>query len=120
MNILAKKIKYYKVQLGLTTADISKKTGLPENTIARICSGRTKDPKLGTLKLLAQAFECDLDDLLINEDEVQPYYLDKKTGELSQRLKENSKLKTLFDELKNLNEEELNTFIGIVNILKKK
>ena len=93
MDILSKKIKHYKVQLNLTNADIAERTGLPENTIARICSGRTKDPKLTTLKLLAQAFECELDDLLGNEDAVQPYYLDKETGDLAQSLKDNKELK---------------------------
>ena len=119
MDILAKKIKHYKVQLGLTNEDIAERTGLPENTIARICSGRTKDPKLKTMKLLAQALECDLDDLLGNENAVQPYYLDKETGELAQKLKENKDLKILFDASKDLTPEELKTFIGMVNMLKR-
>ena len=119
MDILAKKIKHYKVQLNLTNADLAEKTGLPENTIARICSGRTKDPKLGTLKLLTQAFGCDLDDLLDNENAVQPYYLDKKTGDLAQTLKNNPDLKKLFDALKDLPIEEIKTFTGIANMLKK-
>lgn len=118
MDILAKKIKHYKVQLNLTNADLAEKTGLPENTIARICSGRTKDPKLGTLKLLANALGTDLDDLLDNENSVRPYYLDKNTGELAQKLKTNPELKNLFDVLKDLSTDDLQTFTGIVNILK--
>lgn len=118
-DVLAKKVKHYKVQLDLTNADIALKTGLPENTIARICSGRTKDPKLGTLKLLAQAFDCDLDDLLGNDNGVEPYYLDKETAELAQTLKDNSELKILLDASKNLSSEDLKTFIGMVNMLKR-
>lgn len=118
-DILSKKIKHYKVQLNLTNADIAEKTGLPENTIARICSGRTKDPKLGTMKLLAKVFNCDLDDLLGNDNAVQPYYLDKETGELAQSLKENKELKILLDAANDLSAEELKTFIGIVNMLKR-
>ena len=118
-DILSKKIKHYKVQLNLTNADIAEKTGLPENTIARICSGRTKDPKLTTLRSIAQVFDCDLDDLLGNDGAVQPYYLDKETGNLAQSLKENKDLKILLDAANDLSSEELKTFIGIVNMLKR-
>lgn len=120
MNDIARIVKMYKVQLDLTNAEIALKTGLPENTIARICSGRTNNPKLSTLKLLAKAFDCTLDDLMGLEDGVEPYYLDRKTGTLAQRLKENQELKILIDLSKDLTTEDLQTLIGMVNMLKRK
>ena len=119
MNDIARIVKMYKVQLDLTNADIANKTGLPENTIARICSGRTNNPKLSTLKLLAQAFDCTIDDLMGLEGGVEPYYLDKKTGELAQALKNNSELKVLFDATKDLSPEDLQTICNMVNMLKR-
>ena len=110
----------YKVQLDLTNAQIAIKTGLPENTIARICSGRTNNPKLSTLKLLAKAFDCTIDDLMGFEGGVEPYYLDKITGAIALKLKKNSDLKKLLDESKDLSQEDLQTLIGMVNMLKRK
>lgn len=120
MNDIARIVKMYKVQLSMTNADIAKKTGLPENTIARICSGRTSTPKLSTLRLLAKAFDCTIDDLSGSEDGVEPYYLDKKTGAIAQELKENKELKILLDSTRDLSPEELNTVINMVNMLKRK
>jgi len=120
MNDIARIVKMYKVQLSMTNADIAEKTGLPENTIARICSGRTATPKLSTLRLLAKAFDCTIDDLSGSEEGVEPYYLDKKTGAIAQELKENSDLKFLFDASKDLPPEDLQTLIGMVNMLKRK
>ena len=119
MNELQMKIIYYKKKLNLTNEDISEKTGLPANTISRICTGKTQDPKLGTIKLLAEVFGCTVDDLMGLEGGVEPYYLDKKTGELAQALKENKELKVLFDAAKDLSVEELQTVTGMINMLKR-
>lgn len=120
MNDIARIVKMYKVQLDLTNSDIAEKTGLPENTIARICSGRTSNPKLSTLRLLAKAFDCTIDDLMGVEGGVEPYYLDKKTGELAQILKNNSDLKILLDATKDLSHEDLQTIHHMVNMLIRK
>lgn len=119
MSDIAKTIKVYKAQLAMTNSDIAEKTGLPENTIARICAGRTASPKLSTLKLIAKAFNCTIDDLSGSEGGVEPYYLDTKTGAIALSLKENSELKNLFDIVKDFSEEEIKTLIGMVNMLKK-
>ena len=120
MSDIARIVKMYKVQLELTNSDIAKITGLPENTIARICSGRVNSPKLSTLRLLAKAFDCTIDDLMGAEGGVEPYYLDKKTGELAQELKENSDLKVLLDASRHLSPEDIQTLIGMVNMLIRK
>ena len=120
MNDIARIVKVFKAQLGMTNSDIAEKTGLPENTIARICAGRTANPKLGTLKLLAKAFDCTIDDLMGADGGVEPYYLDKKTGELAQELKENPDLKFLLDTSRDLSPEDIQTLIGMVNMLKRK
>lgn len=120
MDILAKKIKHFKVQLNLTNEKLAEMTGLPTNTIARICSGRTKDPTRKTLKKLANALNCTLDDLLgYDEDNlVEPYYLDRKTGELAQALKDNAELKILFDATRDLSPDDIKTVIGMINMMK--
>jgi transcriptional regulator with XRE-family HTH domain len=120
MNDVARIVKIYKAQLNLTNSDIAKQTGIPENTIARICSGKTSAPKLSTLKKLANVFNCSIDDLSGTEDGVEPYYLDKATGAIAINLKENVDLKNLLDVAKDLTSADLQTLIGIVNMLKRK
>lgn len=114
MNII-----FYKKKLGLTNDDISAKTGLPTATISRIISGKTKDPKHSTIKLIADALECTVDDLIGNKDAIRPYYLDDKTAALAQTIKENTDLKILLDAANDLSAEELQTLIGMVNMLKR-
>ena len=114
MNII-----FYKKKMNLKNKDISAKTGIPVDTISRICTGKTKHPKYSTVKLIANALGCSVDDLLGNENAVKPYYLDENTGAIAQTLKNNPELKNLFDVLKDLSKEDLQTFTGIANILKK-
>lgn len=119
MKELQMKLIYYKNKLGLKYKDISEKTGLPVDTISRIYTGKTRAPKLSTIKLIAEVFGCSVDDLVGNEDAVEPYYFDKKTAELAQTLKENSELKILFDSTRDLPSQDLKTVIDMVNMLKR-
>lgn len=56
------KIAEYKKKLGLTTAELSEKSGVPLGTLNKILSGATKDPKLETLKAIARVLGLTLDD----------------------------------------------------------
>lgn len=119
MNELQMKIIYYKKKLGLKNKDISERTGLPVDTISRICTGKTRDPKYTTVKLIADAFDCSVDDLVGNDEAVEPYYFDKKTAELAQELKGNTELKILLDSTRDLTPEDLKTVIDMVKMLKR-
>lgn len=56
------KISEYKKKLGLTTEELSSKSGVPLGTLNKILSGATKDPKLETLKAIARVLGLSLDD----------------------------------------------------------
>lgn len=56
------KISEYKKKLGLTTEELSIKSGIPLGTLNKILSGATKDPKLETLKAIARVLGLSLDD----------------------------------------------------------
>ena len=47
------KIEEYKKRLGMTTAELSEKSGVPKGTLDKILSGVTRDPKLETLKAVS-------------------------------------------------------------------
>lgn len=120
LHVLQMNIIFYKKKLKLTNEDLSLRTGLPTATISRICSGKTKAPKYSTIKLIANALDCTVDDLIGNEDAVRPYYLDEKTGAIALAFKDNPELKDLFFALKDLPPEDLKVFIGMVNMIKRK
>ena len=56
------KIAEYKKRLGITSEELSRRSGVPLGTLNKILSGDTKDPKLGTLKSIAMVLGCTLDD----------------------------------------------------------
>lgn len=56
------KISQYKKKLGLTTEELSEKSGVPIGTLNKILSGATKDPKLETLKSIAKVLGLSLND----------------------------------------------------------
>ena len=56
------KIEEYKKRLGMTTAELSEKSGVPKGTLDKILSGVTRDPKLEILKAIARVLGLTLDD----------------------------------------------------------
>ena len=48
--------------LGLTNAQLAEMTGVTLSTLDKITSGANQNPKLGTLKAIATAIGCTLDD----------------------------------------------------------
>ena len=60
--MISKKINELKKQKKLTNQKLSEISGVPLGTLNKITSGVTTDPKLETLKSLAKALKCSLDD----------------------------------------------------------
>jgi len=56
------KIAEYKKKLGLTTEELSIRSGVPVGTLNKILSGATRDPKLETLKAIAKVLGLTLSD----------------------------------------------------------
>lgn len=62
------KIAEYKKKLGLTTEELSVRSGVPVGTLNKILSGATRDPKLETLKSIARVLG-----LTLNDFDDEPY-----------------------------------------------
>lgn len=56
-------LKAMKEQSGMTTKEISVKSGIPEPTLEKLFAGATKDPKLATMQQIVHFFGRTLDDL---------------------------------------------------------
>lgn len=78
------KIAEYKKKLGITTEELSIKSGVPVGTLNKILSGDTKDPKLGTLKAIARVLGLTLDDF--DDYETEEKNTDEPTYEDVERL----------------------------------
>lgn len=111
-NELSMNVIYYKKLRKMTNKTLAKATGLPEGTISRIASGETKEPKLKTLRLLAKALDCTIDDLQAGGT-VEPYYLNQETADIAQDIYENPNLRILFDASKNLSPEDIQAVVEI-------
>lgn len=64
-------INVIKKNKGLTSEELSKKSGVPLGTLNKILSGVTKDPKLETLRALAKTLDCNLDDFDDNKNNLE-------------------------------------------------
>ena len=62
--LLAKNIKKYRKGAGLSQDKLSKKADVTLHTITKIELGATLDPRILTVKRIADALKCKIDDLL--------------------------------------------------------
>lgn len=52
-----------RVALDMTIEELSEKSGVPKNTVAKILAGVTTDPRISSLRSIAHALGLTLDDL---------------------------------------------------------
>lgn len=48
---------------GISQAELSRKSGIPQGVISYIESGRTKSPRIDTMLAIAKALDCTIDEL---------------------------------------------------------
>jgi transcriptional regulator with XRE-family HTH domain len=65
--LLRDALKKLILQSGISDAELAKKTGIPESTIYRLTSGATNDPRISTLRILADFFGITLGQLVGEE-----------------------------------------------------
>lgn len=61
-------IKAYRVKRGLSQAELSRKSGVPQPMISEIESGVAQYPQINTLYKLAQALRCSVDDFIVPDE----------------------------------------------------
>jgi transcriptional regulator with XRE-family HTH domain len=115
-NELSMNLVYYKRLRKMTNKSLAVATGLPEGTIGRIASGLTKEPTLKTLRLLAKALNCTIDDLQTGGT-VEPFYLNQETADIAQGIYDNPDLRILFDASENLAPEDIQAVVEIAKRL---
>lgn len=61
---LSKNVKKFRRKREMSQDKLSKHAGLTLHAIAKIESGATLDPRIGTVKKIADALSCSIDELL--------------------------------------------------------
>jgi transcriptional regulator with XRE-family HTH domain len=69
---IANAIRSARSRAGLTRAQLAEKAGIPRLTIWRIETGMTPDPRSDTLRRIATALGCTVDDLLREPEPKRP------------------------------------------------
>jgi len=64
ISIIAKNIKKYREKKGISQDKLSKLAGITLHTITKIESGATPDPRIETVKKIADALGVSIDDLM--------------------------------------------------------
>lgn len=118
-NIDIEKLKNLKNAKNMTIKEVAEKAGITEGVAARIFAGLNDNPTLDTLRKLAKALDCIIDDFLVSESEENlPYYHDKKTNKLAQELYEDEQKRILMDATRHLKPEAISSLINVANQMK--
>lgn len=64
ISIIAKNIKRYRAKKGISQDKLSKLAGITLHTITKIESGATSDPRIETVKKIADALCVSIDDIM--------------------------------------------------------
>lgn len=64
ISIIAKNIKKFREKKGISQDKLSKLAGITLHTITKIESGATPDPRIETVKKIAEALGVSVDDLI--------------------------------------------------------
>jgi transcriptional regulator with XRE-family HTH domain len=63
-DLLANNLRRLSQDIGINEAELARRTKVPQPTLHKILSGETEDPRVSTLKELADFFSTTIDDLL--------------------------------------------------------
>ena len=101
--------------------DLAEKTGISYSTIAKILSGDNKNPTISYIQKIAVALECGVDDFFNwgGAEPTSPYYLDRKTAELAQALKDNPDLRAVLKAARDLPPDDIKFVTDFIEKIKK-
>lgn len=89
---LREKLLRLKTENGLTTEELSERSGVPRGTINKLLNGETRNPTAQTLKRLAMALECPLEALCGQPEDIPGVYRLGDAQDPEARLRRQGKL----------------------------
>lgn len=100
--------------------ELAEKSGVPLGTLNKIIYGDTPNPSVDTVRSIARALNCSLDELLEdNFSEHHEYFLDSESAKIAQEIYENPELRLLFDTTRKVDPEDLKLISKMVSKMVK-
>ncbi len=111
---LGDKIKRFMDKKNIGNKELSEKSGVPLRTVNNILSGVTENPTLETMRSIAKALGCTLDDFDDDPDAIIPDELTEYLDELHKR----PEMKMLFKVAKKATKEDIEKAVKIIEMFK--
>ena len=93
--------------------DLAEASGVPIDTLTKILAGTTMDPRLSTIKAIAEALECSIDEFSDKEPEIKD-----ELEEYLEMLHKRPEMKTLFSLSKDATKEDVEKTIKIIEMFR--
>lgn len=105
-EIFSMNLKYWLDQRNRTQADLRRFMNVSSATVSDWCNGR-KIPRTDKIGAICAWLNIELDDLLTQKTEPEPYYLNDDARDIAQFLFENPEYRVLFDASRKVKKEDL-------------
>lgn len=112
----SQRLRDLRTQRGYSQSELATKLNLSKSTISMLEVGSRK-PSIEVMQQIADFFNVDLD-YLLGKDTVSGYYLEPQAAELAKEVYEREELRLLFDTVRDIPKEDIETVIRMVKGLK--
>lgn len=112
----AERLRDLRTQKGLSQIELAKKLGLSNSTISMYERGE-REPDFETLDLIGDFFNVDVN-YLLGKEAGSTYYLDPQAAEMAKEVFEREEMRVLFDTVKDVSKEDIETVIKMIRGLK--
>ena len=118
-QIMAKNIRKYMELNNMTQTDLCNALGLKFMTVSDWVNAKSY-PRIDKIEMMANYFGISKADLVEDSTEKKEYYVDPRTAEIAQEIKDSHELSALFDVQRDLPPEDLQAVYQMVLALKRK
>ena len=118
-QIMAKNIRKYMELNNMTQTDLCNALGLKFMTVSDWVNAKSY-PRIDKIEMMANYFGISKADLVEDNTEKKEYYVDPRTAEIAQEIKDSHELSALFVVQRDLPPEDLQAVYQMVLALKRK
>ena len=118
-EIMAKNIRKYLELNDMSQTDLCNALGLKFMTVSDWVNAKSY-PRIDKIEMMANFFGVTKADLVEDHIDREEYYIDPKTAQIAQEIKDSKELSALFDVGRNMKPEDLQTVYQMALALKRK
>ena len=116
---MAKNIRKYMELNNMTQTDLCNALGLKFMTVSDWVNAKSY-PRIDKIEMMANYFGISKADLVEDNNGKEEYYIDPRTAEIAQEIKDSKELSALFDVQRKMSPEDLETVYQMAVALKRK